>query len=764
MKKSLVLLKKSITTLRDDGIKAFIIKSVNYIKKSIRFKTYSNNPEKGYWDVLFVNGTFLPQCVRYRVAHQREQLLANGVTSNEVFYKNLNLKLVKRYRVFIFFRCPYTDVVGEFIEQAKKLNKRVLFDVDDLVIDRKYTDNIPYIQMMSARDKASYDEGVAEIQKTLRLCDAAITTTDQLAEELKKYVSEVFVNRNVASEKMLQLSNEEIEIRDQLPYRSLKSASSWREYIKIVQAKRAQKRNSKYIRIGYFSGSITHNDDIQIILPCIIAIMKKYNDVQLYLVGELAVPKELEQFQERVVTKPFVSWERLPKLIASVDINIVPLVDTIFNAAKSENKWAEAALVKVPTIASEVGAFKQVIENGKTGILCRNTADWDKALTMLIEDESMRLKLGEAAYRYVVKNKITTYSGYPVSEFIKQKMTPNIIFVLPSTQISGGVLVALTHATILSDAGLDVLILNNDLDENDIKHRGKTMPVISVHRSKIVGSIDKIIATLWTTLETIKYTDAFEKYYLVQGFETDFYKPGNPWRLNANMTYSLSNIKYITVSKWCARWLKEKFNRNADYIQNGIDIKNFEHRQRNFADKKIRILIEGNSDDFYKNVDESFKIVEKLDATKYEIWFMSYQGKPKEWYRVDKFLHKVPHAQIQNVYLECDILLKTSILESFSYPPLEMMATGGYVVAIQNEGNAEYLRNEDNCLLYQQGNLEMAVQAILRLSSDEKLRQKLYKGGLHTAMSRDWKGIKWEILEAYQVKLVGERGEKDENG
>ena len=48
----------------------------------------------------------------------------------------------------------------------------------------------------------------------------------------------------------------------------------------------------------------------------------------------------------------------LPALISEVDINLAPLVDSIFNRAKSEIKWIEAALVKVPTVASKIGAFQ----------------------------------------------------------------------------------------------------------------------------------------------------------------------------------------------------------------------------------------------------------------------------------------------------------------------------------------------------------------------------------------------------------------------
>ena len=45
-----------------------------------------------------------------------------------------------------------------------------------------------------------------------------ITTTERLAEELSEYVPKVFINRNTASEEMLELSEKAIYERDILPY------------------------------------------------------------------------------------------------------------------------------------------------------------------------------------------------------------------------------------------------------------------------------------------------------------------------------------------------------------------------------------------------------------------------------------------------------------------------------------------------------------------------------------------------------------------
>ena len=101
---------------------------------------------------------------------------------------------------------------------------------------------------------------------------------------------------------------------------------------------------------------------------------------------------------------------------------------------------------------------------------------------------------------------------------------------------------------------------------------------------------------------------------------------------------------------------------------------------------------------------------------------MSYNAEPKDWYRVDKFLHKVPFDQVADVYNQCDILLKTSYLESFSYPPLEMMATGGYAVVVPNDGNKEYLLDGENCLLYPLGKIEEGIAAIERICTDKGYR------------------------------------------
>ncbi|WP_313257395.1 glycosyltransferase [Lacrimispora sp.] len=360
-----------------------------------------------YKDVLFINGCAptVPHPPRYRVTHQREQLTLNNISNDEVYYEDLELAQVQYYRMFIIFRCPYTDVVGKVIEKARGMNKQVLYDIDDLVIDRKYTDTIPFVMQLNPNEKRIYDDGVVRMGKTLSLCDAAITTTEGLAKELSHYVPEVFINRNVASDRMHELSEKAI----------------------FKLAKEVDERRKKGdIRIGYFSGSPTHNDDFQMVLPSIAKILGENPMVQLYIVGELELPNELKSYMRQVVATPFIEWEQLPELIASVDINLAPITKGVFNEAKSENKWVEAALVKVPTVASNIGAFKRMIIHNETGVLCNTEREWYEALNTLIYDDSERKRLGEGAYQFVKRNCVTINSGKNLADYIRSKLVTSI--------------------------------------------------------------------------------------------------------------------------------------------------------------------------------------------------------------------------------------------------------------------------------------------------------------------------------------------------
>ncbi len=307
------------------------------------------------------------------------------------------------------------------------------------------------------------------------------------------------------------------------------------------------------------------------------------------------------------------------------------------------------------------------------------------------------------------------------------------------------------HACYLKDEGWDVDIIVPKSETKLYEFQDHIFNIISLKNSTIDVQYDIIIATFYSTLFTIlSYYRTKKRLYLVQNYETDFYPSGHFLRSIAEKTYSTNfNVEYITISKWCRNWLWNKYRKKSKYAPNGIDLNNYFYYRRNLNKSKIRILIEGDSSSHYKNVDESFQIVKNLDKTKFEIWYLSYRGKPKNWYICDKFLYQIPFEKVSQIYNECDILLKSSWLESFSYPPLEMLATGGFCIVAPNRGNREYLKDGENCLFYKLGNIDSAIKCIERLISDEQLQQHLYEKGLETARNRDWKLFKKQIISLY---------------
>ena len=723
-------MKKNFTIL----IKILVFCLFLFILKKYKnvFNNHNNSNKRVIKDVLYISGLnpdIVPYYSMFHIYNQIEQLNAGNLDSVILYYLNIEPIIVRDFRIIIFYRCPWTEKVGEAINLAKSLKKKILFDIDDLVFDQKYTDLIPYVQTLSESEKIIYVNKFTLIGKTLHFCEGAITTTEFLCKELKNYINSVFINPYVVSEKMFNLSHLALEEKSKI-------------------------KNSSEIIIGYFSSDITSNSDIEMIIPVLINILREFKNVKLFLMGEFELPYDLKEFSSKIIKKPIFTWEKLPEIISSVDINIVPINENIFNEAKSENKWVEAALVKVPTVASNFGVYKQIIDHGETGLLCTSNEDWYKELKIIITNEKLRKTIAENAFEVCKQKYNTLETSNRLVNHINSVANKHIGFIIPSLMITGGIRVVLVHASFLQDEGWDVDLLAPEVNSDFIEFQEHKFNLISLNNAIIESQYDILVATFFATLFTVlNYSKVKRRLYLVQSYETDFYHYGNYLRGVAEKTYFMSfGVEYITISKWCETWLKEKYLKNPRFAPNGIDLNYFKEHKRQLNKEKIRILIEGDNLSHYKNVDESFKIIEKLDRNKYEIWYMSYRAEPKVWYKVDKFLNKVPYEKVGQIYEKCDILIKSSWIESFSYPPLEMMATGGYCIVVPNNGNVEYLKDGENCLFYKQGDIDEAVQCIQRLVSDENLQQKLYKNGLETAKKRDLKYYKKQILALYEEK------------
>ncbi len=319
----------------------------------------------------------------------------------------------------------------------------------------------------------------------------------------------------------------------------------------------------------------------------------------------------------------------------------------------------------------------------------------------------------------------------------KLVMKPKIAYLVPGCGVGGGIAVICQHVNRLIHKGYDVILISEDNSTDLSWFPNQMVEVLPL--ALYPESVDILVATGWSTAYTALNMAARDKFYFVQSDESRFYPNDSTEYKKALDTYSLS-YKFMTEAKWIREWLHDNFNQIAYYTPNGLDGSIFYQsskpvQERHSLKSKVRVLLEGPIDIPFKGMEDAFNAVRDLDC---EVWCVSSAGYPKEGWRCDRFLSKVPMDMMKDIYSNCDILLKMSRVEGFFGPPLEMMACGGVSVVAKVSGYDEYIIHEYNALVVNPGDIKGAKEAIERLIADQDLRDKLKQNGLDTVKNWSW--------------------------
>jgi glycosyltransferase involved in cell wall biosynthesis len=92
----------------------------------------------------------------------------------------------------------------------------------------------------------------------------------------------------------------------------------------------------------------------------------------------------------------FTPWSEAGEIAAvqAMDIGIMPLPDEPWARGKSGYKLVQYMACGLPVVASPVGVNSSIIDEGATGFLARDPAEWRTALGRLIDDEDLRRSMG----------------------------------------------------------------------------------------------------------------------------------------------------------------------------------------------------------------------------------------------------------------------------------------------------------------------------------------------------------------------------------
>jgi glycosyltransferase involved in cell wall biosynthesis len=307
---------------------------------------------------------------RYRAYNVWESLSAEppGGPSASWFHLG-DLAQMERFldksNVLVLSRVRYTDQINRMVAWARSRGQRVLFDIDDLVFDLRYTHSIMDTLEVDLRDPAAFDCWFAyhgRIGRTMSLCDGVVATNPYLGARAEAFAGKP--SRIIPN----YLNREQMEI----------SAEIW-----DAKEKLGWPRDGR-IHLGYFSGTPTHNRDFALIAQPLARLMDEDERLALRVVGFLDLGPDLDRHRARIDSIPLQDFINLQRKIGEVEINLVPLQDNVFTNCKSELKWFEAAIVGAVTVASPTDVFRRAIEHGVNGWLAPAHA-WEEVLRQAIE-------------------------------------------------------------------------------------------------------------------------------------------------------------------------------------------------------------------------------------------------------------------------------------------------------------------------------------------------------------------------------------------
>jgi len=233
------------------------------------------------------------------------------------------------------------------------LRKKVIYDIDDgLFLKEPFTMN-----------------------KLIRFSDLVIVGGHELFNYVKKYNENVFLIPTSADLKRYSFSN------------SL--------------------RKGDHIRLG-FVGSPPTTKYLKLLRKPLGELTKSY-DFELRVISAPSYAEYVPfnslfgNFEKRGVKVKLIPWSLQDEFyqVQSMDIGLAPLFNKEWEKYKCGFKVINYMAAGITPVASNVGENRYIIQDDVNGFLCENNQQWIEKLRKLIEDETLRKKMGANARRTV---------------------------------------------------------------------------------------------------------------------------------------------------------------------------------------------------------------------------------------------------------------------------------------------------------------------------------------------------------------------------
>ncbi len=335
--------------------------------------------------VVFISGNSEAVGHRYRVLNLAESLPPGLCEPIIISIGDLPQRLAEfeDNQITWIWRVPWSETIAQVVGTSRKRRAPVVFDIDDLLFrpELATVEIIDGIRSMGTSEQSmrSLCEG---LRRTLSEADHCTTTTATLAGDALALSKPTTIIPNGYEQERLDLSRAACRERDADAQDGL-------------------------VRIGYCSGTPTHQRDLAVASRALSEVLAEFPHARLVLWRSgvnLAEFSELQAHIGQIEWRERVGRDETSREYARLDINIAPLeVGNPFCEAKSELKFFEAALVRVPTVASPTQPYAQAIRHGETGFLASDHQQWSACLRDLVQNSELRRRVGDRAYQEVLR-------------------------------------------------------------------------------------------------------------------------------------------------------------------------------------------------------------------------------------------------------------------------------------------------------------------------------------------------------------------------
>ena len=156
--------------------------------------------------------------------------------------------------------------------------------------------------------------------------------------------------------------------------------------------------NGREVRLLYV-GRISREKDLDVLAAAYKKLRETGQPVKLYLVGDGPYAEALAEALPDAVFLGYLKGEKLAKAYASADVFVFPSTTDTFG-----NVILEAQASGLPVIVSDLGGPKELVHDGRTGIITKahDVEDFARAIDKITRDSDLRTRMGRDARQQVV--------------------------------------------------------------------------------------------------------------------------------------------------------------------------------------------------------------------------------------------------------------------------------------------------------------------------------------------------------------------------